>query len=45
MRIVHLLIILAFDANTKLLDLTEKLKTAIGKYRINMVIFHVCRLP
>ena len=30
-------IILAFDANAKLLDLTEKLKTASDKYRINMV--------
>ena len=30
-------IILAFGANAKLLDLTEKLKTESGKYRINMV--------
>ena len=46
MRIVQL--ILAFDANAKFLDLTEKLKTAIGKYKINMVTwsyltFAVCR--
>ena len=30
-------LILAFDANAKLFDLTEKLQTASGKYRINMV--------
>ena len=27
----------AFDANAKLLNFTEKLKTASGKYRVNMV--------
>ena len=32
-----LYLILTFDANTKLLDFTEKLKTASGKYRVNMV--------
>ena len=30
-------IILAFDANAQLLNFTEKLKTASGKCRINMV--------
>ena len=30
-------IILTFDAIAKLLNFTEKLKTASGKYRINMV--------
>ena len=29
--------VLAFDANAKQQDLTEKLKTASGKYRISMV--------
>ena len=31
-------IILTFDVNPKLLSFTEKLKTASGKYRINMVV-------
>ena len=30
-------IILTFDFNTKLLNFTEKLKTASGKCRVNMV--------
>ena len=41
-------IILAFDANAKLLNFSEKLKTASGKYCVNMVTrsflpFAVCR--
>ena len=40
-------IILTFDADAKLLNFTEKLKTASGKYRVNMVTrsllpFDVC---
>ena len=45
MRIVQF-IILTFDANAKLLNFTEKLKTGSGKNRINMVTWSfptVCR--
>ena len=37
MRIVQLKISLTFDANTKLLNFTEKLKTTCGNCRVNMV--------
>ena len=30
-----------FDSNTKLLNIFEKLKTASGKYRVNMVTWSI----
>ena len=35
---------MTFDANRKLLKFTEKLKTASGKYKVNLVRGHLCRL-